>query len=91
MKLSVPRPGAYNLASGTREGSRGPRHEDTGNGQGDAVGTNMSVYDHCPQCRARSQRAAHKDIYRPASRTRQTRHAAPRQLRESLSPRLLLP
>lgn len=25
----------------------------------------MSVYDHCPQCRARSQRAAHKDIYRP--------------------------
>lgn len=30
----------------------------------------MSVYDHCPQCRARLQRAAHKDIYRPASRTR---------------------
>jgi len=30
----------------------------------------MSVYDHCPQCRARLQRAAHKDIYRPASRIR---------------------
>lgn len=30
----------------------------------------MSVYDHCPQCPARLQRAAHKDIYRPASRQR---------------------
>lgn len=27
MKLSVPRSNAYNLASGTRKGSRGPRHE----------------------------------------------------------------
>lgn len=66
MKLSVPRSGAYNLASDTPEGSRGARHEGARGGEG----TNMSVYDHCPQCRARLQRAAHKDIYRPASRTR---------------------